>query len=162
MGQPAIIVHGGAWYIPDEKRALSIEGCREAASAAWACLVRGGSALDAVETAVRLLEDNPAYDAGRGSYYNRQGRVQLDAIIVDGHRLDFGSVAAVERVRHPITLARRVMERSAHRFVVGPGAEALAVDLGMTLCDPDELLGRPDAGLWAPPVFETEPRAEAG
>ena len=152
MGQPAIIVHGGAWYIPEAQRELHMEGCREAASAGWALLARGGSALDAVEMAVRLLEDNPAYDAGRGSYLNREGRVQLDAIIMDGHRLDFGAVAAVERIRHPITLARQVMEHCAHRFVVGPGAEALAVDLGMELCDPEELLGRPDTGGWAPPA----------
>ena len=128
-----------------------IEGCREAAAAGWACLEDGGTALDAVEIAVRLLEDDPLYDAGRGSYLNRAGRVQLDAIVMDGSRLDFGAVAAVERVRHPISLARLVMTGCDHRLVVGSGAEELSVALGMELCDPEELMGQVDPGDWSPP-----------
>jgi beta-aspartyl-peptidase (threonine type) len=119
--------------------------------AAWDRLMVGASALDAVEAAVRVLEDNPIYDAGRGSYLNRDGRVQLDAIIMDGGTLDFGAVAAVERVLNPVSLARLVMERCAHRLVVGPGAEALAEALGMALCDPAELMGQLDGGGWTPP-----------
>jgi L-asparaginase / beta-aspartyl-peptidase len=151
VGYPAIIVHGGAWFIPEAEQNEHIAGCREAAATGWACLQGGGSALDAVEAAVRILEDNPIYDAGRGSYLNQAGHVQLDAIIMDGQSLDFGAVAAVERIRHPISLARLVMQHSPHRFVVGSGAESLAQSLGVALCDPAELLGRPDTGGWAPP-----------
>ncbi|MGC9469378.1 MAG: isoaspartyl peptidase/L-asparaginase family protein [Anaerolineae bacterium] len=152
MSLPVILVHGGAWYIPESEREEHVAGCRRAALAAWEKLLSGASALDAVELAVRLLEDNPSYDAGRGSYRNKEGRVQLDAIIVDGRTLDFGAVAAVERVSNPISLARLVMERSEHRFVVGQGAEALAASFGMQLCGSEELEGKLDDGQWSPPV----------
>ncbi|MGC9522519.1 MAG: isoaspartyl peptidase/L-asparaginase [Anaerolineae bacterium] len=151
MGRPVMVVHGGAWYIPDCDREAHIHGCRLAAEAGWARLVDGGSALDAVEAAVRVLEDDPTYDAGRGSLLNRVGRVQLDAIVMDGRTLDFGAVAAVGRVRNPITLARRILERCEHSFVVGAGAEALAEAYDLPLCDAAELMGRRDDGAWAPP-----------
>jgi L-asparaginase / beta-aspartyl-peptidase len=105
-----------------------------------------------VEAAVRVLEDNPCFDAGRGSYFNKDGRVQLDAIVMDGRTLDFGAVASVERVRNPISLARRVLAFREHNFIVGPGAEAFAVASGMSLCDPEELLGTLDTGSWSPSV----------
>ncbi len=155
MSHPAIIVHGGAWYIPEEEWGAWSSGCREAARAGWDILKRGGTALDAVETAVRILEDNPLYDAGRGSLLTRDGRVQLDAIVMDGSSLSFGAVAAVECIRHPVSLARLVLEQSEHSFVVGKGAEALATSYGVPSCDPAELMGQPDPGSWAPPVFET-------
>ena len=151
MARPAIVVHGGAWYIRPAELVAHREGCCSAAMAAWDMLTGGASALDAVEMAVRVLEDNPLYDAGRGSYLNRDGRVQLDAIIMDGGSLDFGAVAAVEHVRNPVSLARLVLERCPHRFIVGPGAEAWAESVGVALCDPDELMGQPDMGGWTPP-----------
>ena len=157
---PVILIHGGAWHIARSARADHIAGCREAALAGWQQLERGASALDAVEAAVRVLEDNPAFDAGRGSYFNKEGRVQLDAIVMDGSTLNIGAVASVERVRNPISLARLVLERCEHNFIVGPGAEAFAVAQGMALCDPAELLGTYDTGGWAPSLplgLETMP-----
>jgi L-asparaginase / beta-aspartyl-peptidase len=150
---PAILIHGGAWHIARSERANHIAGCREAALAGWERLERGASALDAVEAAVRVLEDNVCFDAGRGSYFNRDGRVQLDAIMMDGHTLNMGAVAAVERVRNPISLARLVLERCEHNFIVGSGAESFAAAMGMPLCDPDDLLGTLDTGSWSPPVL---------
>lgn len=155
MNQPVIVVHGGAWHIPTLQRDAYREGCRQAALVGWEVLTTGGSALDAVEAAVRVLEDDPTYDAGRGSHFNSQGEVELDALIMDGRTLELGSVAAVKRVRNPITLARRIMESGEHAFVVGSGAEAWAELLGIPLCDPAELLGAgPDADssdTWTPP-----------
>ncbi len=155
MNQPVIVVHGGAWHIPTLQRDAYREGCRQAAVVGWEILTTGGSALDAVEAAVRVLEDDPTYDAGRGSHFNLQGEVELDALIMDGRTLELGSVAAVKRVRNPITLARRIMESGEHAFVVGSGAEAWAELLGIPLCDPAELLGAgPDADAgdtWTPP-----------
>lgn len=164
LNYPVIIVHGGAWYIRDRDVEGHTAGCREAALVGWELLKGGAPAVDAVEAAVRVLEDNPAYDAGRGSYLNSAGRVQLDAIVMDGRTLDFGAVAAVERIRNPVSLARLVMERSEHRFVVGAGAEALAESYGVRLCDPDDLLGRINEGSWSPPRYRivTDPTAEGG
>jgi len=156
VGHPVILVHGGAWYIPDKDIGGFTGGCREAAAAGWEVLQAGGSAVDAVEAAVRILEDNPLYDAGRGSLLTKDGRVQLDAILMDGRSLIFGAVAAVERVRNPISLARMVMERCEHSFVVGRGAEELAAKYGVTFCDPAELMGVPDPGGWAPPSLDSD------
>ena len=154
MNQPVIIVHGGAWHIPPPLREAHREGCRRAALTGWEVLAAGGAALDAVEAAVRVLEDDPTYDAGRGSHCNLQGEVELDALIMDGRTLELGSVAAVKRVRHPITLARRIMESGEHAFVVGAGAEAWAEALGVPLCDPADLLAPSSAVAgddWTPP-----------
>lgn len=159
MHHPALIVHGGAWYIPEDEIAAWIAGCREAAETGWRILTGGGSSLDAVEVAVRILEDNPLYDAGRGSLLTRDGRVQLDAIVMDGGTLRFGAVAAVERIRHPISLARLILERCEHSFVVGRGAEALAASYGVPFCDPAELMGSADPGTWAPPILVSEGQA---
>lgn len=152
MTHPSIVVHGGAWFIPADLREVYIAGCREAARVGWELLQAGAPALDAVEAAVRVLEDDPTYDAGRGSYFNQAGEVEMDAIIMDGRTLNLGAVAAVQRVRHPISLARQVMAREGINFVVGRGAEALARELDVPLCDPAELLGKRDTGDWEPPL----------
>ena len=141
MNRPIILVHGGAGLVLEENQAACVAGCRRAALAGWAVLQSGLSAVDAVEAAVRVLEDDPVFDAGRGSYFNAEGVVQMDAILMDGHTLDLGAVAAVERVRHPITLARHVLEQSPHNLIVGRGALAFAQKMGMSLCPPEELLG---------------------
>ncbi len=156
--KPRLIVHGGAWYLPRRKRQAAREGVRRAAAAGWAVLERGGSALDAVEAAVRVMEDDPVFDAGRGSYLNRAGEVEMDAIIMDGRTLDLGAVAAIQRVRHPVSVARKVMEASPHNLFVGSGATAFAERLGIPLCDPAELLGRtgdehPEDEHWSPPEW---------
>ncbi len=164
--RPVLIVHGGAWYLPRRKREAAREGVRRAAAAGRAVLERGGSALDAVEAAVRVMEDDPTFDAGRGSYLNLEGEVEMDAIIMDGRTLDLGAVAAIRRVRHPVTVARLVMERSPHNFFVGAGATAFAARVGIPLCDPAELLGRtgdehPEDERWSPPEWEAERAAFA-
>ena len=119
----ALIVHGGAWDIPDDEVAEHQAGCRAALDAGWRVLEQGGSALEAVEAAVRALEDTPIFDAGVGSVLNHDGDVELDAAVMNGETLRSGAVAAVRRIRHPITLARRVLE-SATRT----GARALGFD----------------------------------
>src|SRR5271169_6013196 len=112
--KPSLIVHGGAWPIPDEAVAACKEGCRHALEAGWAVLNRGGGAADAVEAAIVILEDDPVFDAGTGAHLNRDGQVELDAIVMDGATLQAGAVAALHRVKNPIRLARRVMEKCEH------------------------------------------------
>src|SRR5919202_6551757 len=135
----SLIVHGGAWDIPDDEVAEHQEGCRRALEVGWRVLEAGGTALDAVGAAVRALEDAPIFDAGVGSVLNRDGEVELDAAIMDGRTLRSGAIAAVRRLRNPITLARRVME-SHVVLLVGPGAERFAEATGMTVCDTAEMI----------------------
>jgi beta-aspartyl-peptidase (threonine type) len=97
-----------------------------------------------VETAVRLLEDCPALDAGRGSYLNQLGEVEMDALIMDGSTLNMGAVASVQRVRYPISLARRVMTDTEHAFLVGSGAGAFADQIGFPRCAVEELIVHSD------------------
>ncbi|MDX1664491.1 MAG: isoaspartyl peptidase/L-asparaginase [Candidatus Promineifilaceae bacterium] len=138
----AIIVHGGAgaWKDEAEKTTSAVEACEQAAAAGQRVLQEGGRALDAVEAAVRVLEDCPILNAARGSHLNALGEVEMDALIMDGATLELGAVAAIQRVRHPISLARRVLKESEHNFLVGAGAERFAEEIGFPRCDPAELL----------------------
>ena len=136
----ALAVHGGAWNIPDDAVRAHTEGITGVLEKAWDALRSGSNALDTVELAVRLLEDDPTFNAGRGSHLNGAGRVELDASIMDGSRLEAGAVAAVEGVRHPVSLARRVMEDSPHVFLVGKGAKTFAKLVGAELCRTRDLL----------------------
>ena len=145
---PALILHGGAWDIPDEAVAACREGCLRALDAGWKILRPGGSAIEAVEAAIVALEEDPVFDAGIGSHLNRDGVPELDAILMEGSTLKAGAVAAVSRVRNPIRLARRVLERSEHMFLVGAGAEQFAVEQGMRLCDPEELITEAERAAW--------------
>jgi beta-aspartyl-peptidase (threonine type) len=144
----ALIVHGGAWDIPDNEVPGHLNGCRVAAEIGWSILKDGGSALDAVESAIRSLEDDPAFDAGKGAWLNSAGEVELDAIIMDGATLNNGAVAAVQHVRNPITVARLVMERTAHSLLAGLGAEHFAQTQGIELCDESELLTGQELERW--------------
>lgn len=144
----ALIVHGGAWDIPRELHADHEAGCRAAAELGWDVLARGGSALDAVETAIRAMEDRPIFDAGRGSHLNRDGLAELDAGMMDGRTLRAGAVASVKRVANPISLARRVLHDSEHVFLVGEGAERFAAEAGIPLCDPTDLIVERERLLW--------------
>lgn len=145
---PAFVVHGGAWDIPDHEVAGHLSGCRTAAQLGWSILQDGGSALDAVEAAIRALEDNPAFDAGKGAWLNAAGEVELDAIIMDGATLNNGAVAAIQHVRNPISVARLVMERTPHSLLVGLGAEHFAQAQGISLCDESELLTGQELERW--------------
>ncbi|MCI0395307.1 MAG: isoaspartyl peptidase/L-asparaginase, partial [Chloroflexi bacterium] len=135
-------VHGGAgaWDLNSERFREAIAACEAAAAAGQAILLTGGPALDAVEAATRILEDAPPLDAGRGSYLNTAGQIELDALIMDGQTLRLGAVAAVQRVCNPISLARRIMTDTQHNFLVGAGAEAFADAIGFPRCELADLL----------------------
>jgi L-asparaginase / beta-aspartyl-peptidase len=137
---PVLLVHGGAWAIPDADKAAHERGVRRALEAGWEILRSGGPALDAVTAAVMVLEDDPTFDAGRGSFLTSDGRVQLDALLMDGGRMKAGGVACVERLRNPIRAARLVLEESPHVYFVGPGAESFAAQHGMELIENSELV----------------------
>lgn len=136
----SIIVHGGAYAIPDHVVAANRSGLQIAATSAHKALMEGKTALDAVEIAIRHLEDDPTFSAGRGGALNSQGEVELDAIIVDGRSLEFGAVAAVENIANPISLARMVMEKSDHVMLVGKGANLFAKEMKVASVDPKELI----------------------
>jgi beta-aspartyl-peptidase (threonine type) len=144
----AIIVHGGAWDIPDELVADHRDACLAAADAGWAVLESGGTALDAVEQAIRLMEDHPSLDAGVGSFLNADGVVTLDAGLMDGTLLEVGSVADVQGIRHPITLARKVLA-SPHALLVGAGAERFAWAQGMERCPPACMVVPRELARWS-------------
>jgi beta-aspartyl-peptidase (threonine type) len=143
----SMIVHGGAWAIPDEEVDAHVRGVGAALQAGWQILADGGAALDACEFAVRIMEDDPTFDAGVGSFLNADGQVELDAAIMDGSTLAAGAVAAVARIRNPILLARHVMT-TEHVLVVGAGAEKLAEAAGVELCDPMTLVAPRELERW--------------
>ncbi len=130
-----IIVHGGAWRIPKNMEKPCLRGAKNAARVAMNRLLDDSSALDAVEAAVKCMEDNPTFDAGIGSVLNAEGEIELDAAIMDGKTLNAGAVAAVRNIRNPISLARRVMEKSNHVLLVGEGANKFAVIQGFEKFD---------------------------
>ena len=137
--QPSIIVHGGAWDIPPELHDAHRQGTRQAAEAGWAVLTAGGAALDAVETATVIMENDETFDAGRGSFLNADGQVELDAGFMDGAQLQVGAVAGVQFIQNPIRLARLVMEKSEHVLLAGQGAQRFAQKMGMPICDLTDL-----------------------
>jgi beta-aspartyl-peptidase (threonine type) len=143
----AIIVHGGAWAIPDPEVAPHLAACRAAAGAGWAVLEAGGSALDAVVAAVCVLEDDPSTDAGTGSVLNQAGFCELDAALMEGHELRYGAVAGLHRVRNPIQLARAVLETHG-TMLVGEGAERFAAEQGMPLIENAELAVPRELARW--------------
>ena len=138
--QPKLIVHGGAWNIPDEYDVAHINGVTAAISAIYPKLAGGLSALDAVEAAVNILEEDPTFDSGRGAFLNERGEVELDAMIMDGRTLDFGSVAALQNILHPVSVARKVMEETEHCMLVGEGALLFAKKMGFEELPPEALL----------------------
>jgi beta-aspartyl-peptidase (threonine type) len=134
----AIAIHGGAGVIDPAKmtpqRAASYRaGLAAALDAGYAILERGGSSLDAVTAAVRIMEDDPQFNAGRGAVLNHEGDAELDAAIMDGHGPRAGAVAGVRHVRNPVELARLVMEKSPHVLLVAEGAEEFALEQGVVL-----------------------------
>jgi L-asparaginase / beta-aspartyl-peptidase len=138
--KPSLIVHGGAWDIPDEAVEACKQGCLDALGDGWKILASGGTALDAVEAAVIALENNPVYDAGFGSHLNAEGKVECDAIVMDGATLRAGAAAGLQRIKNPIQLARAIYEKSPHMMLVAEGAEKFAKEKGIALCKPEELV----------------------
>ena len=145
----ALIVHGGAWEIPYHLIETCQKAVKRAVDRGWSVLTEGGSALEACEQAIIDLEDEPVFDAGVGSHPNRDGKVQLDAILMDGATLKSGGVVAVERIRNPIHLARIILEKSEHMLLAGYGAEQFAVEHGIALCDPKDLITEVEGRLWS-------------
>ncbi|MBX3480243.1 MAG: isoaspartyl peptidase/L-asparaginase [Caulobacter sp.] len=137
----AIVIHGGAGVIERSSMDAATEAAyREAMTAALAegqrVLERGGSAMDAVEATINLMEDNPLFNAGRGAVFTAEGRNELDSSIMDGASLKAGAVAGVTRTRHPISLARAVLEKSPHVMLTGAGADAFSLASGLEQVDP--------------------------
>ncbi len=129
----AIAIHGGAGAMPRatlsaERERRYRDGLEAALDAGYALLEQGGTSLDAVAAAVRMLEDDPVFNAGHGAALTRDGAAELDAAIMDGRQMRAGAVASVRHVKNPIDLARRVMEKSRHVLLVGAGAEEFALE----------------------------------
>jgi L-asparaginase / beta-aspartyl-peptidase len=146
--QPAIVVHGGAGPIKDDSLEARLDGCKAAALAGWDILLAGGGAVDAAEAAVVVLEDNPLFNAGTGSTLNSLGQVEMDAAIMEGASLGAGAVAAVQRVKNPIKLARRVLEDGRHVLIAGEGASLFARSIGFPECHPAELIIDSEKQRW--------------
>jgi beta-aspartyl-peptidase (threonine type) len=133
------VVHAGAWDVPPAEREAHRAACVAAVHAGWDVLRGGGRAVDAVQTAVMSLEDDPAINAGRGSVLNRDGDVELDAALMDGGPLRIGAVACVRNVANPVRLAAELLGE-VEVFLVGEGASAFARACGLALCDPASLV----------------------
>ncbi|HEX8280526.1 MAG TPA: isoaspartyl peptidase/L-asparaginase, partial [Chthoniobacterales bacterium] len=129
----AIIVHGGAHTVPEEKIEAHNIGCTRAADAAATLLEKGSTCIDAVEMAIRILEDDPTFNAGFGSMLNADGEVEMDAAIMEGSALHTGAVASIRGVRHPISVARQVMD-TPHALLAGEGARRFAQERAAELC----------------------------
>ena len=138
--KPVLLVHGGAWAIPDHLVDAHVNGVRNALAAGWRVLERGGSAIEGVEAAIVVMENDETFDAGRGSFLNADGKVQLDAAMMCGATLRAGGVGCVERIRNAVVAARKVLEASVHVYLVAEGAERFAEKLGVQLIDNSELV----------------------
>ncbi|XP_072534518.1 isoaspartyl peptidase/L-asparaginase [Salminus brasiliensis] len=146
--KPVIVVHGGAWAIPDAFAEASVAGVKAAAQAGSEVLKRGGSALDTVEVAVRTMEDDPVFDAGHGAVLNADGEVELDAIIMEGKTLAAGAVSSVRNIANPVSLARAVMEKTDHIMLTGHGANLFAESIGVPILMPDALVTKEERKEW--------------
>ena len=146
--RPSLIVHGGAWDIPDDAIDACKSGCLRALHAGWAVLSNGGHALDAIEASIIVLEDDPVFDAGYGSHLNLDGYVECDAIVMEASTLRAGSVAGLHRVKNPIQAARAVFEKCPHMMLISTGAERFALEQGIPLCTPEELISPAEREAW--------------
>ncbi|XP_071490527.1 isoaspartyl peptidase/L-asparaginase-like [Diadema antillarum] len=146
--QPAIATHGGAWAIPDHMKDASAQGVQRAVRAGYCVLRDGGTALDAVEAAIRVLEDDPVFDAGTGAVLNYDGEVELDSIIMEGKELRSGAVTCVQNIKNPISLARKVMEKTDHLLLAGKGANQFAKEVGIDEVDPSKLVTEEARKMW--------------
>lgn len=134
----ALMVHGGAKTVPTEKIQQNLEGVKHALKAGQHILQNGGSAVEAVEAALRVFEDDPAFNCGYGSSLNREGEVEMDATVMDGSTLQMGAVGSVQGVQHPVSVARGIVEKET-AFMVGQGAREHAEKHGLELCNPRDL-----------------------
>lgn len=137
---PVLVIHGGAWAMPDDVLGDHRRGVKNALHAGWEVLATGGTALKAVEEALVVMEDDETFDAARGSFLTADGKVQMDALIMDGATLRAGGVGCVERIRNPVRAARLILSESPHVYFVGEGAEQFVAGLGIELIDNRELV----------------------
>jgi beta-aspartyl-peptidase (threonine type) len=144
----SLVVHGGAWDIPDDLVELHRQGVSRALKKGWETLKSGGSAVDAVEAAILVMEDDDTFNAGRGSFINMAGDVELDAGMMEGKALRAGAVAAVQNVKNPIRLARKIMEESDVVLLVGMGATRFAKEHKIPTCSPDHLVTARELERW--------------
>ena len=144
----SLVVHGGAWDIPDDQLDAHKAGVHHALKAGWAVLSKGGTAVDAVEKAIIVMEDDETFDAGTGSFMNAAGEVELDASIMSGKKFQAGAIAAVQNVKNPISLARKIMEESEHILLVGMGATRFAREHGIRTCSQDDLITNRELERW--------------
>ncbi|MGI9265801.1 MAG: isoaspartyl peptidase/L-asparaginase, partial [Gammaproteobacteria bacterium] len=139
---PVLAIHGGAGTMPTDSLTPEIRqkfesALREALGAGYKILIEGGSAVEAVTSAIVIMEDNPLFNAGRGAVFTHEGRNEMDASVMDGSTLEAGAVGGVRLVRNPILLARRVMEKSDHVFLAGNGAIEFAIGQGVQMMPAD-------------------------
>ncbi|XP_062318985.1 isoaspartyl peptidase/L-asparaginase isoform X1 [Osmerus eperlanus] len=143
-----IVVHGGAWAIPDDLAQASVAGVKAAAQRGFLAMKTGASALEAVELAVRTMEDDPVFDAGHGAVLNADGEVELDAIIMDGRTLAAGAVSCVRNIPNPVSLARAVMEKTNHVMLTDRGANRFAQSIGIQEVSPESLVTEQERREW--------------
>ncbi len=136
----SLVVHGGAWNIPDDEAEAHREGVLAALKAGWDILQGGATAVEAVEKAIVTLENDPTFNAGRGAALNNAGEIELDASIMEGESLRAGAVAAVQNIRNPISVARAIMEEGESVLLVGMGATRFAKEHGLPTCGQDALI----------------------
>lgn len=149
----AIVIHGGAGGNPDawseEYKKSRIDGLTKALDLGVEMLKEGSSAMDVVESVVRLMEDDPTFNAGRGAVLNESGEHELDASIMDGNTLKCGAVGSVHRTKHPVSLARKVMTETRHILLIGSGAEEFAKSQGLEFESPDYFRTERQKERWA-------------
>lgn len=148
MQRPTLIVHGGAGQWPAELLGAAVAGCAAAADVGWAMLAGGAAVLDAVEAAVRALEDDPRFNAGFGSTLNAAGSVEMDASIMDGSSGRGAGVAGVTTIRNPVRLARAVLDDGRHVLMAGEGAEQVGRRRGLAAVPPEALISGEQRRRW--------------
>lgn len=139
-GRFAVLVHGGAGDVPDARIERHVGGCRAAAARAQAILAAGGSALDAAQAAVIVLEDDPVFNAGTGACLTAEGSLELDACVMEGEALRAGAVCALPPFKNPIAIARAVLEDGMHVLYAAGGARAFAERAGFSPADPASMI----------------------
>ncbi len=144
----SLAIHGGAWDIPDDLVEAHRRGVSRGLQKGWNLLKSGAAAVDAIEAAIIEMEDDDTFNAGRGSFINMAGDVELDASIMDGKSHRAGAVAAVQNVKNPISLARKIMEDSDLVLLVGMGASRFAKEHGVKTCSPDHLVTARELERW--------------
>lgn len=149
MVAPGVLVHGGAGDLKGERVPAHIAGCERAARAGVEVLRAGGSALDAVQRAVEVLEDDPLFNAGTGACLTRDGTLELDASIMDGATLAVGAVCALPPFRNPVAIARAVLQSGRHVLYAGEGARKFAERHGFRPADPATMITEAARARWA-------------